>query len=227
MRHLLAIALASLAAAACSSAPTDTETAASTAQDLVFCPVGTTRVCTGSVCKCVATPPPPQCGFETEAPTYDIGPPYTWYIEAWATEQTNGQCPDVPAATGTWKNVDPNYPHVPNCFMGVPCINGDPQMSAPSCTALYPTQPCCTYVWWPAGFTLQPITLEPTGYSCYAPVESACSAQPADMNALCQEDGQIFKAIELPSCTPVTVNGQLYSCGSPGGSSCNGSCGHI
>src|ERR1700722_16676538 len=72
MRHWIAITFASLAAAACSSAPTGAEPLASTTEAQEFCPIGTKPVCTSpNVCKCVAVPPPPVCSFDVPTPPSD------------------------------------------------------------------------------------------------------------------------------------------------------------
>ena len=222
MRHLLALTVASLAAVACGSTPT-TEPAGSTTEAQLFCPVGTKLECTTpNKCTCVVVPPPPVCTFDV--PTPPQGPPQNWWwIEAWATTQTAGQCPDVPGAGGTWKNVDPSKASdVVGCFMGVPCVSGDPTLPPPSCANMYPAgEPCCTYVWWPAGFVLEAVSL-PLGGSCYASVESACDSNPNDEAALCRYTGQVFTAMENVSCTPI---GREYPCGEPGGSGCTGACG--
>jgi hypothetical protein len=224
MRHLIAITVASLAATACSSAPTGTEPVASTTAAQEFCPIGTKPVCTSpNDCKCVdapPTPPPPECSFVIPTPSSPVGPQYSFWIEAWATTQTDGQCPDVPTATGTWSNVDPAYyVAASGCFNGVPCVSGDPQLPPPSCSAVYGSTPCCTYVWWPAGFVLETVS------GCYAAVESACESNPNDANALCTSSGQAFTALENVTCTP--DYGDKYPCGQPGGSSCAGSCSGI
>jgi hypothetical protein len=223
MRHLIAITVASLAAAACSSAPTGTEPLASTTEAQEFCPVGTKPVCTSpNDCKCVAVPPPPVCSFNVPTPP-SSGPQWSWWIEAWATTQTDGQCPDVPTPTGTWSNVDPSYYNaVPECFDGVPCVSGDPDPFPPSCSDVLGSEPCCTYVWWPAGFVLEPApSLSP---GCYVPVQSACYSEPNNVSALCTRTGQAFTALENLSCTSI---GASYPCGKPGGSGCAGSCSGI
>jgi hypothetical protein len=227
MRHLIAITFASLAAAACSSAPTGTEPLASTTEAQEFCPVGTKPVCTSpSVCKCVAVPPtlsppsPPVCSFDVPTPPPSpSGPQYSWWIEAWATAQTDGQCPDVATPTGTWSNLDPSYYNaLPECFNGVPCVSGDPNPPPPSCSDVFGSEPCCTYVWWPAGFVLE---VAPWFAGCYVPAQSVCYSAPSNQSALCTLTGQTFTALENVSCATVGPNSP---CGQPGGSGCAGSC---
>jgi hypothetical protein len=231
MRHLIAITAASLSVAACSSAPTGSEPVASATAAQEFCPVGTKPVCSSpNDCKCVDAPPtpppplPPVCSFDVPTPP-PSGPQYDWWVEAWATTQNaDGQCPDVTTPTGTWSNVDPSYYFpVAGCFSGVPCVSGDPNLPPPSCSGVYGSTPCCTYVWWPAGFVLEAGVVPDSG--CYAAVESSCDSYPNDSSALCTVSGQTFTALENTTCVP--VDGDKYPCGRPGGSSCAGSCSGI
>jgi hypothetical protein len=219
MRHLIAITVASLAAAACSSAPTGTESLGSTSESVEFCPVGTKPVCRGSACTCVAVPPPPVCTFNVPTPD-PSDQPLSWWIEAWATAQTDGQCPDVPTPTGTWSNLNPSY-YKFGCFNGVPCVTGGTN-SPPSCADVYGSEPCCTYVWWPAGFVLEQ---DPSGSAgCYEAIESACYSEPNYLTPLCRFTGQTFTALENFSCIS---NDPRHPCGEPGGSGCAGACSGI
>jgi hypothetical protein len=138
--------------AACSSGPEGEETGSSVSQDLYadHCPVGQVSTCTKGpdgalVCKC--GPAPLACVSITPSPLP------SGYIAAWATTPRSGSCGDiVVAGKGTWANVGttpPGFSPLPAGSDGVP---NDGEGTPPSCTDVFPSSTCCTYVWWPNGF---------------------------------------------------------------------------
>jgi hypothetical protein len=215
MRHLLAIALTSLALAACGTAnePSDAERPTSTEQAATTrCRAGYYYSCNEKdVCSCVAgTAPPPPCKLEstTGQPGYD-----TW-VESWATYPPSGQCTDIPGNQGTWKQLSSEYAGTrapPFAFDGVPNESMNGIFSVQDCSKVLGPG-CCTYVWWPDGF------VPPTGKY------TATSGAPQDMQALCFGPGLTYIALETSVC--VEDNEAGVPCALPGGGSC-GTCSAI
>ncbi len=208
MRHLVAFALASLAAVACGSAsPDPTERSASTGEDLINpnpgCYSGYFSKCQQvngqRLCTCV----PNSCTWQT----YQAPPGYEYWIESWTVGSSDGSCPDIAAPTGTWKNLSTSLQCAPpGSFDGVPCewINGWlPWQCKPS---NFGTPSCCTYVWWPAGY------VAPT--SCVAQSNSCPVGTPSQFRqVLCTQAGMTLIANEAGVCTGP-------NCGLPGGGGC-------
>jgi hypothetical protein len=181
-RQLVLLSLASFAAlvvAACGTAPS--EKSATEGQDLTIpkCPAGEEPSCSGdgpqgqTICTCVAMPP--VCNWIVPA-----GAPADDYVASWSVLSTNGTCPPIPGAGGTWENLQPTP--AGDAFDGVPCEVKETSLPATTCSAFFPGevngQGCCTYVWWPADFS---------------PPSTGCNVN-QDPQVLCQHTGTTYNA---------------------------------
>ena len=215
MRHLAAVVLVCAAAVACGNASPDrTELTGSTAEGVINpnpgCYSGYVSQCHykegRELCTCV----PLSCNFE------DSGTPppgVTRWIESWTMGSEDGSCPDIPAPTGTWKELS----NAVQCtteesFFGVPCEVYDRGNPVPAgCSpSNFGTPSCCTYVWWPAGFVAD------TSCAAYS---NTCSADGGTASqfpqVLCLHAGMTLKANEREPCF------------APDGGAIDGGCGGI
>jgi hypothetical protein len=99
-------------------------------------------------------------------------------------------------------------------------VTGDPY--PPTCADVFGSEPCCTYVWWPAGFVVEQDPWALAG--CNEAIEPACYSEPNYLTPLCRFTGQAFTALENATCIP---DGPNHPCGEPGGPGCAGSCSGI
>lgn len=155
-RYLSAVALVSLAAIACGTSPDRPEPSASTGADLINpnpgCYTGYWDKCQTiegkTLCSCV----PLSCTFD-DGGTPPVGT--VRWIQSWTMGSEDGSCPDIPAPTGTWKQLSNAVQCTTEAsFFGVPCEEYQRGNPAPAgCDpGKFGTPSCCTYVWWPAGF---------------------------------------------------------------------------
>lgn len=210
MRHLFAIALAPLAVLACSSTTGGSDRTGTSAESVTSCPPGYDYEChllqNRQVCDCVYVPP--VCDFLTQPPPTGS----TAWVAAWAVLSPTGECPDIPTptGTGTWKNLV-----IPEGWLGSGCFDGIPNdmfavFGAPQCSDYFNETPCCTYVWWPQGFSQPDPCSLPT-------VEGG----PQDTSGLCTTMGQTFVALEQTKCG--NFSGKIETCPRPGSGTC-GTC---
>lgn len=219
MRHLIAIALAPLAVAACGGgAGAPDEETASTSAAVTTCRPGYHWQCDPmpggrEICGCVANPL--ECNFVT----HPADPGYQAWVESWAVETSDGWCPDIAASGGTWKQLDPSFAGRPplRCVVSSslvsPAFDGVPEeylngVSVHQCKEVYPSGSCCTYVWWPTDFPEQ---------TTPCPTPTFTGGAVANPQALCTKWGQTFVALEQETCVE-TVGGP--GCPAPGGGTC-------
>jgi hypothetical protein len=189
MRHLAAIALASLAAIACGTASPDrTEPSASTGADLIN-PVGGGSCYSGYVNKCQFMNGHELCGCVPLSCNWDVPTGLNW-VESWSVGSSDGSCPDIKAPTGTWKELSIVQQGCPFGFGGVPCEAEFPSTAQECNPNDFGTPHCCTYVWWPTGYA-PPACPSPGEY------DSSCTnGAPSQFpQVLCTHAGMTFKAL--------------------------------
>jgi hypothetical protein len=121
------------------------------------------------------------------------------YVAAWAVVPFDGTCAPIRGTGGYWANIwTVTPPAGVSVFNGVPT---DTAATSPSCTSVYPTGTCCTYVWWPSNLA--------TSSTPYVQDNSVvCTQDTAHMQAII-EDGQT-------ECPPPLDDGGCH-----GGTTCS------
>jgi hypothetical protein len=141
--------------AGCSSAPDEGPTGSSTSD------LSLPRCAANQVISCTGETSPPSCGCVPAQCAPAIPPTLpplpsedsTLFVGGYAMVTRNNLCPNLPGSGGVWKQIGPYGGQ--GAWGGVPTDN---TAYRPDCSTVFAGKvsgsTCCTYVWWPNGWTI-------------------------------------------------------------------------